>query len=81
MRILNFLQAKFMYYSYLHLINQHACICLFEGQGKKTKKKGQTLSLGAFLGDDAKAQVVTTSSKSWADEMEQADSMYLWCCC
>jgi len=38
---------------------------------KKTKtKKKQVLSLGEFLGEDA-ANVVTTSSSSWADEVEQ----------
>ena len=37
---------------------------------KKNKKKKVVLSLGEFLGDDA-SQIVTTSTRSWADEMEQ----------
>ena len=49
-------------------------LCLI---AKKTKKKKVVLSLGEFLGDDV-SQIVTTSSKSWADEMEQmADGKYM----
>lgn len=36
---------------------------------KKGKKK-KVLSLGEFLGDEA-GNVVTTTSSSWADEVEQ----------
>ena len=48
---------------------------MFYAAAKKKKKKGQVLSLGEFLGEEA-GNVVTTSS-SWADEVEQhADGLY-----
>jgi len=53
---------------------------LFQLVKKTKKKKATTLSLSAFLGDDASQIVTTTASKSWADEMEsQADGEYMSC--
>jgi len=46
-------------------------VCVSFYVAKKTKnKKKQVLSLGEFLGEDA-GNVVTTTSSSWADEVEQ----------
>lgn len=63
--------TRLIYFIFFCDVLHKYCICLIAK--KKNKKKATTLSLGEFLGDEA-AQIVTTT-KSWADEMDQvADS-------